>query len=177
MKPERRGAKPLAEFMPGIIGETLAARGLGEASLVLNWREIVGEAIARYARPIELQWPPRAAKRDPDARAIGSTLVLRIDGAFALEAQHHAAIIMERVNAHLGWRVVGKIAFRQGQLPPFEPKRRTPPPPEASSEARARQAAVGIEDDGLRQALTRLGAQAIDVSSRRLAAASEAEGK
>jgi hypothetical protein len=32
MKPARRGAKPLAEFTPGLISEALAARGLGEAS-------------------------------------------------------------------------------------------------------------------------------------------------
>ena len=58
MKPPRRGAKALAEFMPEIIEEALAARGLSEASLVADWPAIVGESIARYARPIQLQWPP-----------------------------------------------------------------------------------------------------------------------
>ena len=52
MKPPRRGAKALAEFMPEIIEATLAARGLSEASLVADWPAIVGESIARYARPI-----------------------------------------------------------------------------------------------------------------------------
>src|SRR5208283_5422933 len=37
MKSPRRGAKPLAAFMPEIIEEALAARGLSEASLVADW--------------------------------------------------------------------------------------------------------------------------------------------
>ena len=67
MKRARPGAKLLAEFTPALIAEALAARGLSEASLVADWRAIVGETIARHARPIELKWPPRAAKRDPEA--------------------------------------------------------------------------------------------------------------
>ncbi len=165
---QRRGAKALAEFMPGIIGETLAARGLSEASLVADWPAIVGESVARYARPVQLQWPPRPARRDPEAPIAPATLVLRVDGAFALEAQHNAAVIAARVNAHLGWRCVEKIAFRQGPLAPLKTKR-PPPTPSAEAEAEAKSAAAAIENEDLREALTRLGARAIDRSARRLA--------
>ena len=124
MKPARRDAKRLAEFTPGLLSEALAARGLGESSLIADWPAIVGETFARHARPIELQWPPRAARRDPEAPAKPATLVLRVEGAFALEAQHSASVIVDRVNAHLGWRCVDKIAFRQGPLPPLKDQRR-----------------------------------------------------
>jgi hypothetical protein len=166
MKPERRGAKPLAAFLPGVIEATLAARGLSEASLIADWPAIVGETIARYARPIQLQWPPRPPRRDPEATVAPATLVLRVDGAFALEAQHGAGIIVARVNAHLGWRCVEKIAFRQGPLPPRKEKRREPPAPSAESQAAASWAASSIEDAGLREALAQLGARAIDKSTR-----------
>ena len=62
----------------------LAARGLSEASLVSHWPEIVGLDIARFARFERLNWPPRGEKSDPDAPRAAATLVLRIDGAFAL---------------------------------------------------------------------------------------------
>jgi hypothetical protein len=176
MKPPRRGAKALAEFMPEIIEEALAARGLSEASLVADWPAIVGESIARYARPIQLQWPPRATKRDPEAPIAPSTLVLRVDGAFALEAQHSAAIIVARVNAHLGWRCVEKVAFRQGPLPPLRQERRSLAAPSADAEAEASEAASSVEDEALRAALTRLGARAIDQAARRLQAAPAAKG-
>jgi hypothetical protein len=176
MKPPRPGAKALAEFMPEIIEEALAARGLSEASLVADWPAIVGESIARYARPIQLQWPPRATKRDPEAPIAPSTLVLRVDGAFALEAQHNAAIIVARVNAHLGWHCVEKVAFRQGPLPPLRQERRSLAAPSADAEAEASEAASSVEDEALRAALTRLGARAIDQAARRLQAARVAKG-
>ena len=171
MKRAYPGAKPLAEFTPALLSGVLAARGLGEASLIADWPAIVGETIARHARPIELKWPPRAAKRDPEAPIAAATLILRVEGAFALEAQHSAAIILARINAHLGWRCVEKIAFRQGPLPPMKEKRRRAPAPSDAAEAAARAAASSIEDDNLREAVTRLGARAIDRSARQHAAA------
>ena len=67
-----------------------------------------------------------AARRQARSRGAdrGGDADLRVEGAFALEAQHSAAIILDRVNAHLGWRCVEKIAFRQGPLPPMKEKRR-----------------------------------------------------
>jgi hypothetical protein len=166
MKPARRQAKRLAEFTPGLLSEALAARGLGESSLIADWPAIVGETFARHARPIELQWPPRAARRDPEAPAKPATLVLRVEGAFALEAQHTASVILARVNAHLGWRCVDKIAFRQGPLPPLKDQRRVAPIPSDAAQAAARAAAERIENEDLRDAVTRLGARAIDRTAR-----------
>lgn len=41
------------------------------------------------------------------------TLVLRVEGPMALEIQHSADVILERVNRFFGWSAVGKLAFRQ----------------------------------------------------------------
>ena len=139
----------------------LAARGLSETSLITHWPEIVGLDIARFARFERLNWPPRGAKRDPDEKPAPATLILRIDGAFAIEAQHLSKLIAERVNTHLGWRCVEKIAFRQGPLPvPAARRRVRPPSPEALAEARS--VGAGVENDDLREALARLGARVID---------------
>jgi hypothetical protein len=70
------------------------------------------------------------------------------------------------VNAHLGWRCVDKIAFRQGPLPPVEDRRRVAPVPSEAAEAAARAAAASIEDEDLREAVARLGGRAIDRSAR-----------
>lgn len=165
-KPPRSFAAQLGSLLKGVVEPTLAARGLGEASLVTAWPEIVGAEIARYARPIQIQWPPRGAKRGVEAAA-PATLVLRVDGAFALEAQHAGPIIVNRVNAHLGWRCIGRIAFRQGPLAELKPKRRAPPAPSARAQAEASALAAPIEDEELRLALTKLGARAIDRAARR----------
>jgi hypothetical protein len=165
-KPRGYAAAPLGACLGDLMKTTLAARGLGEASLVTHWPEIVGGAIAAYARPIQLQWPPRGSKRDPDEATAPATLVLRIDGAFALEAQHSAATIVARVNAHLGWRCVARIAFRQGPLPPLQLPRMRRSPPSARAMVTAREFAGGIADEALREALARLGARVIDAAGR-----------
>jgi hypothetical protein len=159
-------AAQLGSLLAGVVEPTLAARGLGEMSLLTDWPDIVGAAVARYARPIQIQWPPRGAKRAPDAAA-PATLVLRIDGAFALEAQHASPMIVERVNAHLGWRCIDRIAFRQGPLGPLKTPRRATPPPSAGASAKAAAQASAIEDDALRAALTKLGARVIDSVGRK----------
>ena len=125
----------VGSLLAGIVAPTLAARGLGQMSLIADWPDIVGADVARYAQPTQIQWPPRGARQDPNAVA-PATLVLRGDPAFVLEAQHAAPIIVQRVNAHLGWRCVGRIAFRQGPLAPTRRPRRPPHHrPRASSAA------------------------------------------
>jgi hypothetical protein len=163
---KRRWATPLGDFVAPLVEPVLAKQGFGEASLVASWPEIVGETIARGCRPIKLQWPPRPPKRDPDSPIEPATLVLRVAGGFALEAQHSAALIIERVNAHLGWRCVGKLAFRQGPIEQ-EPGRRRAQAPSAEAVAKAHEAAAAIEGEELRDALARLGARVIDDAKAR----------
>jgi hypothetical protein len=165
-KPDPRFAAPLGAFVDGLVGPALAARGLSEASLITHWAEIVGAQVAGFSRPVELQWPPRGAKRDPDEAMAPATLVVRIDGAFALEASHMAAAIVARVNAHLGWRCVERLAFRQGPLPPLKRPRVRVTPPSAGALARARETVSGIEDQELRESLAKLGARVIDERAR-----------
>src|SRR5260370_13608974 len=161
---KRRDAAPLSEFVADLVAPALARQGLGETGLVTDWPEIVGARIAGGCRPIEIQWPPRASKRDPDAPVARATLILRVEGAFALEIQHSAAIIVERVNAHLGWRCVGKSAFRQGPLDAAPKRAAKDAPPSARAKALAEGYAAPIEAEELREAVTRLGARVIERS-------------
>jgi hypothetical protein len=158
---KRRWATPLGEFVAPLVEPVLAKQGFGETTLVSSWPEIVGETIARSCRPIKLQWPPRPPKRDPESPVEPATLVLRVEGGFALEAQHSAALIIERVNAHLGWNCIGKLAFRQGPIEKAAGRRR-PGAPSAEALAKAQKEAAAIEGEELRDALARLGARVID---------------
>ncbi len=131
----------------------------------MDWPAIVGERIAGLCEPARLQWPPRGPKSDP-SRLGPATLWLRAAPGRGLEISHHAPVIAERVNAHLGWRCVDKIAVRS------EPKRPKRPPataPPDTPEARARAAGIvkRVEDPGLRDALTRLGAAVLSRNGRR----------
>jgi hypothetical protein len=151
---------PLADLVGGAVDPVLAKLGFSQSSLILHWDDIVGERIAGSCEPIKLQWPPRPARRADDSAIEPATLVLRVSGAMALDVQHEAPQLIARVNAHLGWRAVGRIAIRQGPLTrAAQPRRRSPP--DAQALARAQQAVAGVEDETLRKALTALGARAL----------------
>jgi hypothetical protein len=154
--------QPLADLVSGAINPVLAKQGFGQADVILNWEEIAGARLAAVCEPIKLQWPTRPKNAPPDSIPEPATLIVRVEGGFALELQHMASALIERVNSHLGWRCVGKISMRQGPLErPNAPKPK-PRPPGAQALAEAGDAVAGVEDEALRQALTRLGARIIE---------------
>ena len=75
----------------------------------------------------------------------------------ALEIQHLSGVIIERVNRFFGFRAVGRIAIRQAPLV-RKPAKRRPSPPDPALVARFAAGMPEIADDGLRQALAKLGA-------------------
>ena len=156
-KPRKRPwSQPLADLVGSLIDPVLARQGFGESDIILHWDDIVGPRLAAVSRPLQLKWPPRPPGRAeaPDP----AILIVRVESAFALELQHSADQVLARINAHLGWRCVGKLAFRQGpiEVAATGPVRGKPPAPAAL--ATAAEGLGAIEDEGLRAALARLGA-------------------
>ena len=151
-KPARSFAKPLRDLLGKVVGDTFTRQGFASAELVTRWTEIAGAEIAAHSEPVKIQWP----RTDETGARPPGTLVLRVEGPAAIEIQHLASLVCERVNRFLGWRAVKRIALRQAPL--RRPHRR--PARSADPEAAARIAASmpEVEDDDLRQALARLGA-------------------
>ncbi len=145
-------ARRLGELVGKCLSPTLARQGFASTELVTRWPDIVGEEVAANAEPIRINWPRQETDGGEPA-----TLVLRVEGPVAIEVQHLSGVIIERVNRFFGWRAVGRIALRQA---PMVRRERPAPPPAPSAEATSRIAATlsDIVDDGLRQALARLGA-------------------
>lgn len=158
MKP--RGPTPLADAVSRCIAPTLRKQGFGESEIVTFWADIVGPRLSAASAPLRLVWPPGGPKSAPGGAA-PATLAVRVEGAFALELQHLAPLIVERVNARLGWRCVDRLTLRQGPLPLRKAARRPPPPPDAAALAKAEETVAGVEDEALRAALARLGARVV----------------
>ena len=162
--PRRKGvyARPLADYVLRQIDPIVARQGFGEASLLMQWREIVGARTAEVCAPEKLHWPARGRKAAPDKPQEPATLVLRVEPGFGLDIQHMAPAIIDRINAHLGWRCVARLTLRQQSLqPPIRKKSLAPPPPDPAARARAEAETEGVTDDALRAALVRLGARAL----------------
>jgi hypothetical protein len=151
-KPSRSFAKPLRDLVGKVVGETFTRQGFASAELVTRWTEIVGAEIAAHSEPIKIQWP---RPTEGEARKPG-TLVLRVEGPAAIEVQHLANLVCERVNRFLGWRAVDRVALRQAPLRRGERKITRVADPVAAARIAATLNEVG--DDDLKQALARLGA-------------------
>ncbi|MDJ1157832.1 DciA family protein [Chelatococcus sp. SYSU_G07232] len=151
----------LADLVDGCIAPALRAQGFAAADVVLAWAEIVGDRLARHTEPLRIDWPRHGRRTSPDERPEPATLVVRVTSAFALELQHLAPVIIERVNAHFGWRCIGRLALRQGPIErraaPQEPLRSV----DAATEAHIRDAVADIAEQPLREALERLGRAAL----------------
>ena len=162
----RAWSQPLADLVGAAIHPVLARQGFGQSDVILNWDDIVGERLAASSQPIKLQWPPRPAGRHPDAAPQPATLAIRVEGAFAIELQHMADVVIDRINAHLGWRCVGRLVFKQGPIDRPDRRAARRGAASAASIAAAAPYADGVADAALRGALTRLGAHVLDAKGR-----------
>ncbi len=162
-KPARSFAKPLRDVVGKIVGEAFTRQGFASAELVTRWSEIVGPEIAAHSEPIKIQWQ-RPAPSHPSTASGGGmgweqepgTLVLRVEGPAAIEIQHLANVICDRVNRFLGWRTVARVALRQAPLRRSE--RKSAPACDLAATSRIAATMPEIADDDLKQALARLGA-------------------
>ena len=154
-------SRPLADFVQTVIDPVVARQGFSQSGLLLFWDEIAGERLAAISQPVKLQWPPRGRDRAADNGVAPATLVIRVEGGFALELQHLTPLLIERVNAHFGWRCVDRILLKQGPLAARPPARRAAPAPDKAAESAAEDLVGPVADEPLRQALTRLGARVL----------------
>ena len=125
--------------------------------LLTHWPEIVGEDLARVSRPGKVS----------HGRGLGATLTLVCSGAAAPLVQMQASRIVDKVNACYGYAAIARVRVAQTAPDGFaEPQRdfHAAPRRDPALDARASQAAEGVSDPELREALQLL---AQNVLSRR----------
>lgn len=146
-------SKPLAAILGKTLNEVFAKQGFASRELVTRWAEIAGQEVAAHSEPLKIQWP-----RPVEGEILEpATLVLRVEGPMALEIQHASDAIIARLNRFFGWQAIGRIAFRQAPL--SRPVVRRPHfKPDPATIAEIATTLETVTDDGLKQALARLGA-------------------
>jgi hypothetical protein len=141
----RQGFQALGAAISKIATPIVAARGGGIlVRLQAEWAAIAGPECA------EVAWPS-ALGRD-------GVLKLRTPSGAALELQHRAPLLIERINLFFGRSVVTRLAFVQGALPRAPLKVGPWLNPLTEREQTALEEKLSrIADSGLRDALARLG--------------------
>lgn len=129
-------------------------RGASIARLRAEWSAIVGPDLARITRPEALT----ASRGTRSSKGGGKLLRLRVPGAAALEVQHMAGQVVERVNAYFGHKMIDDIRLVQGAI--SAPAAAAPrPAPDARRVAEMTERTASVKDPELRAALARLGAR------------------
>src|SRR3954468_1229274 len=104
----KSSARPLGTLVGKTIDDAFKKQGFASREVVTRWAQIVGPEVAAHAQPMKMQWP-----RGTNNEQAPATLVLRVEGPAAIEIQHQAALIIERVNRFFGWHAVERITLRQ----------------------------------------------------------------
>jgi hypothetical protein len=157
-----RGATAIGAFVARMLDPIARARGFATTALLTEWPAVVGADLAQFTSPDKVIWPrrngdPEGKDRISGWRTEGATLVLKVDGPRAIEVQHQAEQILERVNRYFGYRAIAQLRFLQAPLNREAPLRAGPAAPEPVSGADL-PGAEAIDDQGLANALRRLAA-------------------
>lgn len=152
-----RGFKRTATLLNEQIRKAGESRGFAVSRLLTHWEDIVGKDISTMARPVNVGY---------GRSSFGATLTLLTTGAFAPMLEMQKERLREKVNAVYGYNAISKIritqtaptGFADGQVQfQYAPLERNHPVPDAQDTAEAAQAAHGVADNTLRQALEQLG--------------------
>ena len=150
-----RNPVPVSDLASTILDPVLRKRAGMSIGLVQSWDEIAGPALSRHTLPEKIAWPRRMNEDDPFQPA---TLVIACEGFAALRVQHETGEIIGKVNSFLGFNAIGRIKIVQKPVrverPPEKPK---PRPLSANEAAKLARVVGGVEDEGLRSSLERLG--------------------
>jgi hypothetical protein len=148
-----KGALPLAALVGRVLDPVSAKRGFANAELLAAWPEIAGPRYAHTTQPERISWAHGSAAAED-----GGTLTVRVEASVALYFQHEIGQILERVNGFLGFGAVRRIRIVQKPIErAIAKEHREPRPLDPAEEERLAGTLAGVDDDGLREALKRLG--------------------
>lgn len=106
-KPFKRSAPPqeIGKILSRALGRTGIDKQINRYKFVLHWKEIVGEDIARFARP--------------EGFKDGSLIVTVMTSAWAQELSFHREVILGRLRKFLGEEEsVKDLIFQVGDVKP-----------------------------------------------------------
>ena len=134
--------RPVGGLLAPILRPAFRKRAPATAQLLADWDTIMGPAIAAISVPRKL---------------FSGSLTIACSGPIAMELQHLAPQIIERINVHFGQTLVTRLRFAQD----LGPRPLPPPSPSPKATEAARLAVQSLPEGRLRDALLGLGAHVL----------------
>ena len=118
------GTPHVSKVLGRITGRAMNRRGFSDSRMLENWSAIVGPQLAMMSQPVRLS--RRKSGRDGEETA-GGVLTVKAEGAIALEIQHLAPQIIDRLNSYYGYAAIARLNIVQGHVT-VTPSPLSPPP-------------------------------------------------
>jgi len=158
MAPRRASSKGFARtssLLTQRIRKASESRGFAQSRLLTHWEEVVGDEIAKVARPVNVSY---------GRQGFGAMLTILTTGSHAPMMEMQKEKLRAKVNAVYGYNAISRIKITQTAPTGFAEGRAvfersvTPKKPEPTLEVKraAAQSAGGVKSDDLRLALERL---------------------
>jgi len=148
--------RKVSEFINLVAGAALKSRGFGDTRILTQWHEIAGEKIASFSAPMRVKYPVNASE-------VGATLVVNVDGGFALEFGYMIPSLLERINVYFGQRIISKIQVINAPANTVRKVKHSYPNYDESLSCKTKEKLAeytsGFLDDNLRNSLLNLGKQ------------------
>lgn len=150
----RKGFERTSSLLSTRIRKTGEVRGFAVTRVLTHWAEIVGDATAAIAKPVEVSY----------ARGgMGATLTVLTTGAQAPMLEMQKEKLREKVNTAYGYNAIARIritqtaptGFAEGQAQ-FTPAPKKAPVIDEKTNARAAEVTADVTDANLRNALETL---------------------
>lgn len=144
-------AVPVGEALAGTLDPVLKKRGFASRDLITHWHVIAPSPFNQVSAPDKLVWP-RGEKR-----AEGAVLHLRCQASHKLTLAHEGHSIAAAINSYFGFFLVGDVRITAASFEPVRAALMTNAKPSAAVQASIASVVEQVEDDGLKEALRRLG--------------------
>jgi hypothetical protein len=130
---------------------SFSKRGFADGEILHRWPTIIGKMLAKASHPEKIVYPK--------GRNGNGTLQLRVgNSALALDIQHMEPVILDRINAHFGYRAINRIKIIQAPLPQKKENPNYKPRELTETEKKSlNQQLSTVEDTKLKKALENLG--------------------
>ncbi len=126
-------------------------RGFADSEILHLWPTIVGEMLGKASHPEKIVYHK--------SQNGNGTLQLRVgNSGLALDIQHMEPVVLDRINAHFGYRAISRIKIIQAPLPTKKEKPSYKPRVLTETEKKLLDQQLStVEDKKLKKALENLG--------------------
>ena len=97
--------KQIGDTLPKILKTKLKKANFVELSIIKNWKEIVGDDIAKNCWPIKIFFS--------DGNNSNGKIVIKVKRGWSLEIEYKNQEIIEKLNQYFGYKAISKINIIQ----------------------------------------------------------------